>query len=246
MNAVDAAIPKLLDLYRACPSMPSGGRRCPACPHMTYLEFTVLFNNLQKNLQPEDIRQLIAAEPRSLDPVHLACPLLYKGICCANGGEALFCRLGEDLSLCGNLSQARVAEIIEQVGALAAPCHENLTEPYYLNLLNIPCWFAVMFDENITQPLFVQLRQELAARFDTQRYAGGYRDVTKLKEKLDLIDLFFKLNGEQRAADARECMIKIRDGFPFTGAYYLPQAEAYVQFMDELLKVMENKKNRLG
>ena len=245
MKAIDDAIPQLQEIYGLCPELPASDRRCPACPHMTYLEFTVLFDNLQKNLPADDIKKIIAQPLTPVDEVHFACPLLYQGLCCARGGESVFCRLGENLSHCGNLSQAQIADVLQRTTDLSAPLHENLTEPYYLNLLNIPCWFAVMFDEGITQPLFVKLRRELAERFTTAPLAGSYRNVTKLKEKLDLIDLFFKFNREQRAQEARDCMIKVRDGFPFTGAYYQTQAEAYVQFMDELLKVIEQKKNNL-
>ncbi|GHV20476.1 hypothetical protein AGMMS49959_07890 [Planctomycetales bacterium] len=233
---------KLQDLRAACPPPANGNLRCPACPHLTYLEFLSLFDNLQKNLVLSELQEVIAIAPQILaDGVHLSCPLLRNGVCLADGGQGIFCHLGEDLSLCLSYTPERVEKIFLDLNAFAAPLHDHLSEPYFLNMLNIYCWFAVLLDDRITQPLFKQLREKMRTYFDVKPLLAHYRNHTKLKERLDLIDKFFHLNANQRAAEALACMEKVRADFPFTGAYYGEQSDIYVKFMEELLKVVEQQ-----
>jgi hypothetical protein len=240
-SVIAIAIEKLQELCGAAPALNATGLRCAAAPHLTFLEYLTLFDNLQKNLTASDLQELVALPPRPIDPVHLACPLLNSGLCLARGGQGVFCHLGEDLANCIGYTPLQIEKILTDLMTLAAPLHENLVEPYYLNLLNFHCWIAVMLDQNITQPLFADLRERMASYFDTAPLTPHYQNHTKLKEKLDLIDLFFLLNAEQRAPEALSCIQKIQSDFPLTGAYYGEQADAYLKFMEEIVKVIEQR-----
>jgi hypothetical protein len=242
---IEERITQLQELLTSCPPLPAPELRCSAAPHLTCLEFLQLFDNLQKNLTVGELAQVIAAAPTpvpvALNLPHLACPLLKSGVCLAQGGQGVFCHLGEDLSRCDGYSAEKIEELLTRLVDLAAPLHENLTEPYYLNMLNFHCWLAVALDPNITQPLFTELREKLAQYFDLAPLQAHYQNHTKLKEKLDLIDLFFRLNAEQRAPEALACMRKIQSDFPFTGAYFGEQADAYRKFMEEIVKVIAQR-----
>lgn len=255
----DSVFRQIEEVYAKCPEVPCVKcGRCCSSPHLSFAEFAYFLEKTLANVEQEKIIQMVTAPviPSSLLEGHVDCPALENNLCIVDGGKGISCRYigipelstgyGLDEPLCKNITAddmseqvtvEKMEEALDTIALLNANIYSYLSEPYFLDALNIQCWFAVCLDKDITQNLFVQLRELLRGRFDLDFLDEHYKNTTQLKEKLDMVDLFFELNEQQKAQEALACMEQIRDGFPNTGAYYVSQSRIYIDFMNSLLNV---------
>ena len=257
---MDEVQKKLQEIYLKAPDVPCG--RCGKCcisPHMSFIEFIGLLKGMTAVLSEEQLREIISAPPviAEYQMNNLVCPLLKTDKCSCYENRPISCRLeGTDVldklthreRICSYQSGAMPEEefggyeieaILELANELNMAYCGNLEEPYYFDSVNLHCWFAIMFDPDITQEFFLDIRRKIFAVVDLAYIADSYVNHTRLNEKLDLIDRFFELNNQQKAQEALECMQKINSEFVYTGAYYYPQANVYINFMKDLIKVVE-------
>ncbi len=257
------------NVYKACPDLPC--IKCGICcssPHLSFVEFCYFLDYALRAVSQEKLIEIVSKEPEPSKRLngHIECPLLEDKLCVIHGGRGISCRYigvpelsagyGLNEPLCPHIThenmgvKVTVDEIENALDVLAgynAEIYEYLSEPYYLDALNLQCWFAVCLDKNITQPLFVKLRGIIREKFDLDFLEPYYKNTTRIKEKLDLVDRFFEFNEQQKPQEARFCMEQVRDNFPNTGAYYNTQSHIYIEFMNSLINVVEtDPDNRPG
>lgn len=233
--------------------------RCCICPHLSFIELIPLLHQMVEVFSAEELRAMVAAEPviSEYHMSNIACPLLKDNACSCYATRPLSCRLeGIDIldelthreRICsyqkGAVSRERfggaeIENLLEAATGINARYCGMLEEPYYFDSVNIYCWFAVMFDRDITQQFFLDLRGKIFAEIDLSYLADSYVNHTRLNEKLDLIDRFFVLNEEKKAVEALECMKQVNEGFIYTGAYFYPQSNVYINFMTDLVKKLQ-------
>ncbi len=250
----------LAEIYKQAPEVPCN--RCSRCcisPHMSYIELIALLRKMVEVFSEDELRLLVSAEP-IVSEFHLnniICPLLRDSECSCYEVRPLSCRL-EGIDILDQLTarericsyqQGAVTEedfggeeieaILDAANKLNMPYCGLLDEPYFFDSVNLHCWFAIMFDPDITQEYFLKLRELIFAEVDLRYLGSSYVNHTRFNEKLDLIDKFFELNNEKKAQEALECIQKVNTEFPYTGAYYYPQANVYINFMRDLIAVVE-------
>ena len=258
---MDGVQKKLQKIYLKAPDIPCG--KCGKCcisPHLSFIEFIDLLKGMVVEFSEEQLREIIASQPviSEYQMNNLVCPLLKSDKCTCYEYRPLSCRLeGADVldklthreRICSYQSGAvpeeefggyEIEEILELANELNIPYCGNLEEPYYFDSVNLHCWFAIMFDPDITQEYFLDIRSKIFAEVDLAHLADSYVNHTRFNEKLNLIDRFFELNDQQKAHEALACMQQINTDFVYTGAYYYPQANVYINFMQDLIKVVEN------
>lgn len=264
MSQTDKAIAELNEIYARCPDIKcSKCGKCCLSPHLSLVEFLKLLDEMMHVFTKDELCTLVATQPNMAEGLqgHILCPMLSdNNECKVYNGRPISCRLegagvmntilGREKSLCpeGTRTAEEEAELkpdeVEEFLNDATLANSQLVlafdEPYFLDSLNIPCWFALILDPSITQPLFLELREIIMQRHDLSFLAEHYVNHTHLNDKLDMIDRFFKLNDENKAREALECMQMIFDGFPLTGAYYKAQSQVFIQFMKDLVTVIES------
>jgi len=248
------AFDELEKIYAQPPALPcvSCGTCC-VTPHLTLVEFAYQLDSLLTLLSPEEISALMDAPMPEAEhlPGNYLCKLQNaENKCLSHPGRSLSCRL-EGLPLmdllanritpiCPHITDQDVAsdvtaELISQwqdrLSALNAGFHTVMEEPYWLESLNLECWWAVALDPKITQPFFLQIRQHLADTFDLSLFAPHYVDTTDLSRKLNLIDAFFAANEQKNPDKAFKLIRQVMHDFPRTGTYYRREAQEYFKLM---------------
>lgn len=258
MDNVQAELKKV---YQKTPDVPCNNcGKCCVSPHMSFIEVVGVLRRMVEVFTEEQLRTIISSRP-VISVYHMSnivCPLLVNNSCACYESRPLSCRLeGIDVldvlthreRICQYQSGAvtdkdfggqDIEDVLEMANKLNHQYTGSLDEPYYFDSVNIYCWFAIMFDPDITQEYFLDIRRKLLAEVDIAFLADSYVNHTRLNEKLDLIDRFFVLNDEQKAQEALDCMLKVNSEFPYTGAYYYPQANVYINFMKDLIAVVED------
>ncbi len=237
------AFADLKALYQALPPVP-----CEGCgsycvtPHLTLVEFVYLLRYLGENFSRPEMITLLQAPmvPAARFPGNFLCPLQdQKGLCrvyparslscraeglpvidAMSGRMAPVCRQGKQKQLDLEVTEMTVGDWLNRVGAISMAYHAFYEEPYFLNALNIECWFAVMLDPKIRQPFFIKLRNLLRTEFNFEFLAPYYLDHTDLAAQLDLIDKFFHACRQKRPRQAVAAMRRVIAEFPRTGSYY--------------------------
>lgn len=136
------------------------------------------------------------------------------------GREEPVCIVPEVLEQTRQTGSDEVVRLITAVTDLNRPCFPFYEPPYYLDTLNLECWFAVLLDPGITQSLFLELRKLIAGRHDLSFLAEHYVDLTGMKDKLDLIDRFYALQKSNKHLESLKVVQRIRSDFPATGTYF--------------------------
>lgn len=260
---MDKAQAELKKVYQKTPDVPCG--RCGKCcisPHMSYIEVVGVFRKMMEVYSKEELKTIVASKPiiSEFHMTNIVCPLLVNNECSCYDSRPLSCRLeGIDIldvlthreRICSfqvgaitanDFGGVEIEEVLELANELNAPFCGTMEEPYYFDSVNLHCWFAIMFDKDIKQEYFLKIRESLLSELDLSYLAESYINHTKLNEKLDLIDKFFVLNDGQKPEEALECIRKVNEEFPYTGAYYYPQANVYINFMKDLLVAVEKNK----
>lgn len=250
MPDLNAALSQVEILFNNCKPLVLKEDTC-ACvtPSLTFAEFLFLLRGM-KSWKPEAVEALALAKPvpSLLSPGDTTCPLIGKaGACSAACERGMTCRVhGLPESVRGGIAriegmtaperESQINPMRDRLAELNAGLHPFEAEPYFLDALTLHCWFAVLLDTGVTQPLFVELRKMASEILDLSHLQARYINHTMFKEKLDAIDLFFSLNESLMAKEAFECLKLIHDGFPLTGTYYRPQAIIYARFLQDILK----------
>ena len=257
---MDKVQQELGKVYQLTPEVPCNQcGKCCISPHMSFIEVVGVLKDMIKEFSEKQLRTIISSRP-VVSEYHMSnvvCPLLVNNKCSCYESRPLSCRLeGIDVldklthreRICsyqvGAVSEnefggVEIEEVLENANVLNIPYCGNMDEPYYFDSVNIQCWFAIIFDQDITQEYFLDLRKKLLKEVDLSYLADSYVNHTKFNEKLDLIDTFFRLNNEQKAEEALECIQRVNTDFPYTGAYYYPQANVYINFMKDLIAVVK-------
>ena len=252
----------LMKIYQKAPLVPCGNcGRCCVSPHFSFIELLPLLVRMEEVFSEQELRQLVSSKPVVSDfhMSNIVCPLLRDNHCSCYDVRPLSCRLeGIDIldelthrqRIC-NHQQGAVAKddfggseieyLLEEATKLNSKYCGVMEEPYYFDSVNLHCWFAVMFDKDIRQEFFLDLREKIFAGVDLRYLADSYVNYTKLNEKLELIDRFFELNNQQKAEEAFECIRKVNEDFVYTGAYFYPQSNVYINFMRDLLKKIDSE-----
>ncbi|MHB8066778.1 MAG: YkgJ family cysteine cluster protein [Desulfobaccales bacterium] len=257
MIRVSDAFPDLEALYQALPPVPCEG--CGSCcvtPHLTLVEFAYLLRHLENNFSRPEMITLLQAPmvPAAHFAGNFLCPLQDRdGLCrvyparslscraeglpvidSMSGREAPACRQSEQKRLATEVTEAAVRDWLSRLSAISMTYHAFYEEPYFLNSLNIECWFAVMLDPKIRQPFFIQLRNLLKKEFNSDFLTPYYTDHTNLAGQLDLIDKFFHACRRKRPRRALAAMRRVIEEFPGTGSYYQYEGR---EFLNQLFHV---------
>ncbi len=258
---MDKVQDELQKIYQRTPDVPCGEcGRCCISPHMSFIEVVGLLRRMIEVFSEEQLRTIISSRPiiSEFHMSNIVCPLLVNNKCSCYDNRPLSCRLeGIDVldklthreRICNHQSGAvdennfggqEIEEVLEEANVLNIPYCGNMEEPYYFDSVNLHCWFAIMFDPDIKQEFFLDIRRKLLFEVDLEYLADSYVNHTHLNDKLNLIDNFFVLNDQQKAEEALACMEKVNNDFPYTGAYYYPQANVYINFMKDLIAIVKD------
>lgn len=264
MTGFKGLFAELEGIYAQCPVLPcTMCAKCCTSPHLTLVEFLRLLDWLLKEMPREKLIALVRSEPEISQRMqgHLQCPLLEGNRCLAYQGRGLVCHLmgipklnmvfGLSEPLCADITEEQmpkpfgvddIEEAMDRVATLNGQYYEYLSEPYFLDALNLQSWFAVCLDPGISQSFFLNIRKIIRDEYDLAFLEEHYQNHTRLREKIDLIDQFFEFNAQQKAPEALFCMQQVRSAFPNTGAYYVNQAGVYIRFMQDLITVVNAHK----
>jgi len=249
---IENALDELGALYDAVPENP-GCTSCGRCcmdPHMTLPEFAFLLKSglavLDRAERDEILNKPMVKHPEY--PGEFVCRFLRDDKTCAvYAGRPLGCRIDGIEAL----NQHTGREVCPS--PLKGPSGDDLDlwiydlftisrriiemeEPYFLDALNIECWLATMADATITQLPFVRARRMLMPLAEGVLFAG-YKDQTRLSEKLALIDAFFAASAIPDAEKALRHIRKVYQEFSKTGEYFAKPAKEYFAFTKDAVKV---------
>lgn len=256
------AFPDLEAIYQAVPPVACDAcGQCCVTPHITVVEFAYLLDRaLRENRQDEMVAWLAAPLASKVgESGNFVCKVQGNDQrCTLHDARALSCRVeghpalekmsGRAEAVCANLAKTGDAVSPEQIDGwiqsvfeLSAPYHEVSAEPWFLNAANLDCWWAIALDPAITQPFFLEIREQLRKQFDLEPFAQHYTDQTGLAQKLSLIETFFTESSNNRAEKALKAIRRVIHDFPRTGSYYQYEGKQYFQFVKNVLKVKSGK-----
>lgn len=257
MDKVQAELSKI---YQKTPDVPCN--KCGKCcisPHMSYIEVVGVLRKMVEVFFEDEMKILVSSKPiiSEFHMTNIVCPLLKDNECTCYESRPISCRL-EGIDILDKLTHRErictyqvgavteddfggqdIEDVLELANELNSPFCGTMEEPYYFDSVNLHCWFAIMFDKDIKQEYFLNIRESLLKEVDLAYLADSYVNHTKLNEKLDLIDKFFILNDEKKADEALACIKSVNEDFPYTGAYYFPQANVYINFMTDLIAAVK-------
>lgn len=254
---LDLAVARLNQFYSECPEvscMMCGG--CCVDPHMTFVEFVALMDDLVFTFKKEELARLVAKPPvpSLVFEGHNACPMQKDNLCEAREGRTLSCRLEglavmdslfrRDPPLCANAAEKALAPPVGEAyveGLLAKLLDLNsefytvMAPPYHLDGLTVRCWLAVCLDRRIKAEPFTSLAKLARRRYNLAALERNYVDNTGLAEKIALIDDFNAAFAKNQYREAAGIIEKIQTGFPNTGTFFYWQASAWACHIQSLL-----------
>ena len=259
MAKIRRAFADLTALYNNVPAVPcTGCGYCCVSPTMTVVEFAFLLDHIFAHLAMDEIASLLTRpmEPAAHMKGNTLCPLQKEDKHCRfYGVRCLSCRIEgipalegmgiREERICPHITEDQVqTEVtaesvdtwIQEVFRLSQPVHEVSVEPYFLNAVNLECWWAIALDRAITQPFFTRIREALWAEWDLAELQPHYVDHTRLALKLSLIDTFFAESEAHSPQKALKAIRRVIHEFPQTGTYYQHEGQEYFKLMKRVVQ----------
>lgn len=260
MKKITESFDKLEKLYSSLPGMPciSCGLCCVS-PHMTLVEFAYMLSGMLKSWDKQQLIDFIKKKPEAETRYegNFVCKFQGgKGDCSLHKYRSMICRLEgfpvlnkmgiRDYIICPYITDENMESTVnsedidrwvEETFNLSNEFCPVYEEPYWLSGLNVDCWFAIALDKKITQPFILNVKAMIRESFDIDFLEESYVDYTSLSEKLNLVDNFFVEAGENKNPKKAITILKdIMDKYPFTGSYYLDEAEKYMKLMKKIVR----------
>lgn len=236
--------------------------KCQACgtccvsPTVTLLEFVYLMDDLCRS-GGEDLLASFLNKPTEFHARHdgnLVCRLLGpEGKCLAHSHRTMACRLHglpvinelgiRNLENCEKVEPRLQPQIpvdrlrawLGRLTTLSENIQEKYEEPYWLTGLNLECWLAVVYDPLMDMGPFRRAKEILQSRFPMLR-EFGFKNETRLREKVDKISMLFEFFSVGVSEDVLEILDSIMNDYPQTGTYYLKEAEDYKKVLEKRFK----------
>lgn len=248
-------------LYAELPDVP-----CIACgtccvtPHITAVELAYLLSGLGKD--PAALKALVAGKMvkseryqgnflcRAQDDAGRCTVHPFRPLACRLEGMPILDEMGmRDEPVCEHIRPGDMEEVtreqiegwIQAAFDLSAQVHPVSEEPWFVNGLNLECWWAVLFDPEITQPFFLQIRTTFREAYDLEDVAQSYTDRTGFARKLALIETYFEMIEAKRPDKAFRLMRQVLQEFPRTGSHYALEGRTYLRFAKDLMRGRQNK-----
>ena len=244
-------------LYAELPQvLCEGCGTCCVSPNCTLVEFLYLIFRSREILSADEFSQAILAHS-SIHPDYegnLRCAFLNRQSCAIHNGRAGACRLfgidalntmgiGNMVSCSRHITTAGmpvdasfVSTWLARLVGLNRQIYAVDTEPFFLTGLSFECWLDIYFDQSIRHEFFKAIRATMHGYIDIEEFADRYRPKTNLSDKLDKIVAFHDFIDIGDAPTLRDIMLSIRNDYPHTGTYYYPEANRYLQTIDDLSK----------
>jgi len=251
----------LADVERLYESVPQATcRSCGLCcvtPTITLAEFMRLLQGMLEDWPRERLHAFLGGEMvRSTFYFgNHACRIQEEGLCSLYPHRPLICRLEgmpvletlgmREERICpyddgeprgGPVTRPQIDSWVGRIYEYSERFYNLHEEPYWIDSLNVECWFAVALDERISQPPILRLRGILNEGFDLDGLAEHYADRTRLKEKLDLIDRFMRMTEGHRPRKALKLLERILYDFPRTGSHFYKQGYRYRDLLRAILR----------
>ncbi len=265
MGELSERVAELEAIYDRVPAMDC--RHCGTCcvsPMVTLIEYTCVLGGMLATFDREDWAEWLETPPEPTRPYdgNILCHLRndtaarcqiypYRPLGCRLEGFPVMDELcAREEPQCPHCSETNpsnqptteeIDRLIQDVYALSEPLHPFLEEPYFLDALNIPCWFAVLLDPRIDQPLFVSLRKRLGREFEIEFLQPLYRDHTRFADKLRCIETFFERAGRQDTTGASTALQRALYDFPRTGCYFYHQGSQFLELIGNLSVQQEGR-----
>jgi hypothetical protein len=250
---------RLESLYHELPEVACRGCGfCCVSPTITLAEFIHHIDHARHALPAATLASRFAAPPE-LHPEHegnLRCAWIDGSKCLVHAGRSASCRifgvpslanLGvSDLVQCkngiavtsGDGSAGFIAKWIERLFDINRALYAFDAEPYFIRGLNLECWLDIYFDATLDFDVFADIRRRMHEAADLREWARAYRPKTGIREKIDKISVLSAMMGMGDRETMRGLVLSIRDEYPFTGTWFLEEANAYLREMEKADKAV--------
>ena len=253
MGILSSAYQVLRDeIYRSIPDITC--RACGQCcvsPHMTLIEFCYLTSALLE--KPEQLAEMLSrmvpAHPEYLG--NLLCRFqtsdnrcgVYscRPLVCRLHGHPVLKKMGMQYHVyCSladgadekNFSPDDVYGLMDSLTALNQGYYSYYTPPYWVSGLNTESWLTILFSD-LPQNIFRLLKKIMLREITMKGYENYFQQKVRMREKLEVIDLFQAEYPLGRTETLLPIIHKIQNDFPETGAYYYFEAEMYEKALKE-------------
>ncbi len=224
--------------------------KCCVSPHMTFLEFCFILSHLAEN--PDYFIDILSKNtPFHEDyPGHLTCRFQtaeklcgiypYRTLTCRLHGHPVVKEMGLQTDIpCtyakpvkSTLGRQDLYGLIDRLTELNDGFYSYYRPPYWISGLNTETWLTILFSE-MPQNIFQLLQKLMQSEFDLQDFGAYFTQPVKLREKITLIDTFHKKRSLSRPEALCPMLEKIKTGFPLTGAYYVIEANMYLEELEQ-------------
>lgn len=263
MSDITDLFSELETLYAGLPDVPcTACGKCCVTPHMTAVEFAYLLKGMLESCDAETLGRLVnhPMEGSSEYAGNFLCGVQDdNGRCRLHAYRPLACRLEgipvldemsmRDEPICPfikpddmavDVTAEQVETWIQQAFDLSNAIHPVSMEPWFLNGLHLECWWAVLFDLDITQSFFLDIRAKFNDTFELHPLAELYQDQTGFAERIGLIESYFAEMEAKRPDKAFKLIRRIVHGFPKTGTYFHYEGQQYFRFTKDLVRGRQN------
>jgi hypothetical protein len=150
---------------------------------------------------------------------------------------------GREQSLCVNpvitpamqlVNQEQLENWIQSVFDDSGGHHAFSIEPWFFEAVNLECWWAILFDSNLTQKFFLNLRAALLDEYNVGNLREYYSDRTGFAKKVQLIEIFFRESESGKLEKAFKLIRRITQDFPNCGTYFQREGAEYFRLIKDI------------
>ncbi len=249
---------ELEHIYAALPAVAcTACGRCCASPEMTLLEAAHLLRVLLAQRGPAGLRALHEAPLRAKETHagNLFCKIQQEdGLCSLHPVRPLICRLegapaldrlgSHPYASCVGMDRSGQAEPfgedeiqgwLQRVFDLSQHLLPSYQAPYWLGVLSLDAWLALVFDPSLALSPFAEARTLLLELLDEPALEAADPTPSDLGQRVAGVGRFFAaLKARQPRVALRELESALRAG-PGAGAYYLSEGQRYLDLLHERL-----------
>jgi hypothetical protein len=244
---------QLENLYKELPDVQCQGcGLCCVSPSCTLVEFLYAMNGAKKILSGDDLKAFLTQKPE-IHPEYegnLRCIFLKNSRCLIHAARSGACRLfgvpsllqmgiadmvecRNNIKASGNASAEFIRAWIDRLVDLNRNIFPIAEEPFFLTGLNIESWLDIYFDATHTLEFLKNLRPIMLEYLDLNELTSIWKDRTHIRDKMEKIDAFTSFIHIGAGNTLKGVLLSIRDDYPFTGTYFLAEADKYLKRIDE-------------